>query len=197
MHTIFNEQINEWDEIVSIDYIGLEDTIDINVSGDRLFYANEILTHNCAVDEIEFDHSHISGGLSKINTADNVFGIFTSRAQTNLGTVYSEGQGVEKNLTEALRWTRLAASQDDDLALCNLGMYYENGEGVPQDYTEAAKWYRLAAAKGMPYAQFRLGLLYYDGTGVDEDEAEAVKWFWLAADQGCEDAQSMLDQMEF
>jgi replicative DNA helicase len=33
-----------------------------------------------AVEEIEFDHSHISGGLSKIQTADNVFGIFTSRA---------------------------------------------------------------------------------------------------------------------
>jgi len=33
-----------------------------------------------AVEEIEFDHSHISGGISKINTADNVFGIFTSRA---------------------------------------------------------------------------------------------------------------------
>ena len=33
-----------------------------------------------AVDEIEFDHSHISGGISKINTADNVFGIFTSRS---------------------------------------------------------------------------------------------------------------------
>jgi len=85
MHTIFNEQINEWDEIVSIEYIGLEDTIDINVSGDKLFYANDILTHNCAVDEVEFDHSHISGGLSKIQTADNVFGIFTSRAMRERG----------------------------------------------------------------------------------------------------------------
>jgi len=28
-----------------------------------------------AVDEVEFDHSHIAGGISKINTADNVFGI--------------------------------------------------------------------------------------------------------------------------
>jgi len=28
-----------------------------------------------AVEEIEFDHSHISGGISKINTADNVFGM--------------------------------------------------------------------------------------------------------------------------
>ena len=38
-----------------------------------------------AVEEIEFDHSHISGGISKINTADNVFGIFTSRAMKERG----------------------------------------------------------------------------------------------------------------
>lgn len=31
-----------------------------------------------SVDAQEFDHSHIAGGISKINTADNVFGIFTS-----------------------------------------------------------------------------------------------------------------------
>lgn len=37
------------------------------------------------VEEIEFDHSHISGGISKINTADNVFGIFTSRAMREKG----------------------------------------------------------------------------------------------------------------
>jgi len=38
-----------------------------------------------AVEEIEFDHSHISGGLSKIQTADNVIGIFTSRAMRERG----------------------------------------------------------------------------------------------------------------
>jgi hypothetical protein len=38
-----------------------------------------------AVEEIEFDHSHISGGLSKIQTADNVIGIFTSRAMKERG----------------------------------------------------------------------------------------------------------------
>jgi len=38
-----------------------------------------------AVDEIEFDHSHIAGGISKINTADNVFGIFTSRSMRERG----------------------------------------------------------------------------------------------------------------
>lgn len=38
-----------------------------------------------AVDEQEFDHSHIAGGISKINTADYVFGIFTSRSMRERG----------------------------------------------------------------------------------------------------------------
>ena len=40
-----------------------------------------------AVDEIEFDHSHIAGGISKINTADNLIGIFSSRAMRERGKV--------------------------------------------------------------------------------------------------------------
>ena len=38
-----------------------------------------------SVEEIEFDHSHSAGGLSKIQTADNVIGIFTSRAMRERG----------------------------------------------------------------------------------------------------------------
>ena len=34
--------------------------------------------NRASVEEVEFDHSHISGGISKINTADNVMGIYTS-----------------------------------------------------------------------------------------------------------------------
>ena len=38
-----------------------------------------------AIEEVEFDHSMIAGGMSKISTADNVFGIFTSRAMKERG----------------------------------------------------------------------------------------------------------------
>jgi len=38
-----------------------------------------------AVDEVDFDHSMIAGGLSKINTENNVFGIFTSKAMRENG----------------------------------------------------------------------------------------------------------------
>jgi replicative DNA helicase len=41
--------------------------------------------NRASVDEIEFDHSHISGGISKVNSSDNVFGIFTSRHMREQG----------------------------------------------------------------------------------------------------------------
>jgi replicative DNA helicase len=73
------------DEIVEIKYMGKQNTIDINVTGNRLFYANGILTHNSAVNEQEHDHSMIAGGISKIQTADNVISIFASTAMKERG----------------------------------------------------------------------------------------------------------------
>lgn len=37
------------------------------------------------VEEIEYNHTHIAGGISKINTADYVFGIYISRAMREQG----------------------------------------------------------------------------------------------------------------
>lgn len=50
-----------------------------------LLFATASQLNRSAVEEIEFDHSHISGGISKIQTADNVIGIFTSQAMRERG----------------------------------------------------------------------------------------------------------------
>ena len=92
-------------DFVMIDYLDLLMPVSAKVSPNDLFvkdkYVSEelrnfakelgVLTitasqlNRSAVEEVEFDHSHISGGISKINTADNVFGIFTSRAMRERG----------------------------------------------------------------------------------------------------------------
>tara|TARA_Y100000389_G_scaffold157807_1_gene159045 strand:+ start:4522 stop:5940 length:1419 start_codon:yes stop_codon:yes gene_type:complete len=41
--------------------------------------------NRAAVEQVEFDHSHIAGGISKIQTADNVIGIFTTNAMRERG----------------------------------------------------------------------------------------------------------------
>ena len=65
-------------------------------------------------------------------------------AQTNLGLMYANGQGVPQDAAEAVRWYRKAADQGQANAQGNLGWMYANGEGVPKDAAEAVRWYRLA-----------------------------------------------------
>ena len=90
--------------------------------------SNVVLTtasqlNRASVEEIEFDHSHIAGGLSKVQTADNVFGIFTSRAMKERGryqiqfmkTRSSSGVGMKIDLEfdiDTLRIRDLAEDQE-------------------------------------------------------------------------------------
>ena len=75
-----------------------------------------------AVEEVEFDHSHISGGLSKIQTADNVFGIFTSRAMRERGryqlqlmkTRSSSGVGMKVDLEFNLESLKISDLPEDE-----------------------------------------------------------------------------------
>ena len=67
-------------------------------------------------------------------------------AQSNLGLMYANGEGVTQDYKEAVKWYQLAAAQGYTAAQFNLGFMYTNGQGVIQDYNEEVKWYKLAAA---------------------------------------------------
>jgi hypothetical protein len=75
-----------------------------------------------AVEEIEFDHHHIAGGISKIQTADNVVGIFTSNAMRERGryqiqfmkTRSSSGVGSKVDLKFCPDTLRVSDLDEDD-----------------------------------------------------------------------------------
>ena len=71
-----------------------------------------------------------------------------AEAQFNLGVLYDEGAGVERNLTTAADWYRKAAEQGFIDAQTNLGIMYYHGLGVDHDLEAAAHWFRLAADQG-------------------------------------------------
>jgi RecA/RadA recombinase len=131
-------------DFLCVDYLDLLMPVSAKVSPNDLFvkdkYVSEELRNlakelnilfvtasqlnRAAVEEIEFDHSHISGGISKINTADNVFGIFTSRAMRERGryqlqlmkTRSSSGVGQKVELEfdiESLRIRDLGEESDE------------------------------------------------------------------------------------
>lgn len=103
-------------------------------------------------------------------------------AQSRLGIMFANGEGVRQSYPEARKWYEKAAGQSYAEAQNELGlMYLLGGMGVPVDYAEAAKLFRRAADQGLAGAQNNLGMMYAKGAGVPQDNVEAFKWLSLAA----------------
>jgi hypothetical protein len=131
-------------DVLLVDYLDLMMPINRKVSPSDLFIKDKFVSeelrnlamekqcvfvtasqlNRASVEEVEFDHSHISGGLSKIQTADNVIGIFTSRAMRERGkyqiqlmkTRSSSGVGQKIDLdfdVDTLRITDSGLDSDD------------------------------------------------------------------------------------
>ena len=166
-------------DFLCVDYLDLIMPVSAKVSPNDLFvkdkYVSEELRNlakelnvlfvtasqlnRAAVEEIEFDHSHISGGISKINTADNVFGIFTSRAMRERGryqiqlmkTRSSSGVGQKVDLEfdiESLRIRDLGEDQQQSSGFVKKPSIYESikaksqvnsNESVDEETGEVAK----------------------------------------------------------
>ena len=129
-------------DVLLIDYMDLLMPIGKKISAENLFVKDKYVSEEIrnlamekqvlcvtaaqlnrgAVEEVEFDHSHISGGLSKIQTADNVFGIFTSRAMRERGryqlqlmkTRSSSGVGQKIDLEFNLDSLRISDLPEDE-----------------------------------------------------------------------------------
>ena len=104
-----------------------------------------------------------------------------AKAQFNLGVCYEDGEGVPRDMQQAVKYYTLAADQGFAPAQCNLGYCYKHGKGVPQDMQQAVKYYTLAADQGNAPAQFLLGGCYQNGYGVNQDASKALQWYQQAA----------------
>lgn len=102
-------------------------------------------------------------------------------AQVNVGAMYANGEGVEQNFDEALKWLRLSAEQGNAAAQNRLGAMYDDGQGVAQNFEEAAKWYRRSAEQGNTGAQINLGVMHAKGIGVQQDFVLGHMWLSIAA----------------
>ena len=62
-----------------------------------------------------------------------------AEAQNNLGFLYDQGMGVDRDDRQAVEWYLMAARQGHAQAQNNLGVMYGTGRGVPRDPGEALK----------------------------------------------------------
>jgi len=115
-------KVNPTDQFIKDKYVSEELRNLAKELGVLMVTASQL--NRSAVEEIEFDHSHIAGGISKINTADFVFGIFTSRSMRERGKYQiqcmksrsSTGVGMKIDLEYNIETMRITDEAPDEPA---------------------------------------------------------------------------------
>jgi hypothetical protein len=119
-----------------------------------------------------------------------------AEAQTRLGIMYINGQGVERDLTKGLRLIMQAANQGYDVAqacaldvcmdmaregdtgaMYNVGGMCLKGWGGEQDKSVCLKWLEEAARLGHIHSAEMLNNIYKKGQfGIPRDKEKAAEW---------------------
>lgn len=118
-----------------------------------------------------------------------------SNARYNLGVLYHQGMGTEKNLEKAINWYRAAAVMDHPEAQYNLGIAYIEGIGAPYNPQLAADYFRKAARGGIGEAAYNLGLVLENGLLGTPSPREALYWYKKAADNGSPEGKMAMTQL--
>jgi TPR repeat protein len=113
-----------------------------------------------------------------------------AQAQLALGTAYEQGQGVTRDLEQALRWYQRAAEQGLAEAQYQLAYLLAEAEISP---VAAAEWMAKAAAQGMVEAQYLMGVIHAEGLGVAQDTRQARRWLEKAINAGHAEAEDYLN----
>jgi uncharacterized protein len=102
-----------------------------------------------------------------------------------LANLYTQGQGVPQDYTQAAAWDRKAAEQGNNaVAQFLLGLSYYLGLGVPQDDVEAYFWLDVAAAGRLSASQAEQTAKYRDEaashlTHADQSRVQQRARKWL------------------
>jgi uncharacterized protein len=99
-------------------------------------------------------------------------------AQSRLGNMYENGEGVPQDYAEAVTWYRRAADQGFKIAQWLLGTMYQTGYGVQQDYVQAHMWYNLSAAQAWGAAAEARTMLERAMTPAQVAEAQKLAREW-------------------
>ena len=114
-----------------------------------------------------------------------------------LGLSFYNGEGQEKNITEAIMHFKIAANAGNLEAMNKLGAIYCQEEPY-LNIDLAIKWFSLASSGGLLKATSNLGKVYYYGpTGEGLDYNKALEYFNIAAEKNDVEALSMLGEMYY
>ncbi len=115
-------------------------------------------------------------------------------AQYNVGVMYDEGTGVDRDPAKVVAWWSKAADQGHVMAQHNLALVFIE-HGGEEDFGTAAYWLKRAAADDFVPSQYTLAKLYATGLGIEKDDARAFALFLKAGNAGFVKAQYNLGKI--
>jgi TPR repeat protein len=114
-----------------------------------------------------------------------------------MGEAYLMGNGVSRDLKQAVYWYEKAAGMGDPVAQNQIGYLYEVGLGVQKDQVRAVHWYQLSAANGLTNAKVNLAVAYIWGIGTRSDVQMGEKLLHEAAAKGNSVAATYLGDLNY
>ncbi len=106
-----------------------------------------------------------------------------------IGSRYTDGRGVDTDLSEAANWYKLSADRGFAPAQYRIGTLFEKGTGITRDIEKAMDYYQKAADAGNVSAMHNLAVLFASGAKEEPDYKAAARWFEQAAELGVTDSQ--------
>lgn len=156
------------------------------------------------------------GGVSSdalLAALENAAAAGQPMAMWQLGTMYENGEGVDKDPVKAFGYFAQIANQHADAvprgiesdivaqSFVKVGDYYRQGlpdAGIAADADRShALLLHAATYFGDADAQYRVGLLYTEDTELGMNPIQSARWFSLAARKGHCSAQAQLGDMLF
>lgn len=113
-----------------------------------------------------------------------------------LGTLFYNGQGVERSFAKSTEYYSQAAEAGILPAQVSAGFAYANAMGVPEDFDKAAYYLKMAVAQGEPAAKITLAEIYAKGHagGSRKKAAEIIRE--VLATTGGEEAYEVYNRYE-
>lgn len=112
-----------------------------------------------------------------------------------LGNMYHNGYGIEKNLEQAKYYYKSGALLGDINAAWKIGLIYKD----EMEYADAFKFLLKSADGGQGMAMYELAKLYENGLGTSYNKDKAIEWYQKCSVSSCKassDAKKALKRLD-
>lgn len=145
---------------------------------------------------------HICGDIPKLKAIGNAVKYWEKAAQQGfseacfrLHELFSFGDGVTKDQTEAVKWLTAAINNLEASPLTKIETAFTSVDEIMEEIgknADALQVYQQAAEKNYVIAQLVVGVCYESGNGIKQNLSMAAEWYQKAAEQNYAPAQLKL-----